>query len=102
MVSIYVGDRTDLPWRRSDYEEVVRWVTAGGRALVVDEWRDLEQCRALLLKPLRKVSADAQEAEEQRFEKKRLSDRLLGLVRNGQIALKGAPPADFLTSLWLA
>lgn len=87
--------------RQSDYQDVVRWVMAGGRALVVDHWRDLEQCRAALLKPFRKTPADAQEAEQQRREKKQLSDRLLGPVASGQIALQGAPPAEFLRSLRL-
>ena len=177
----------------SDFEEVARWVRAGGRALVVGHWRDLEQCRAGLLKPLREEAANAQErhahgpfllafprvsiqgtalnfehgkamvhlfrslyplvfssfcsspglnachpaqglldsfdlapfvlspngicrfppisgdpknrcpgqeAEEQRAQKKQLSDRLLGPVGlQGQIALQGAPPAEFLQSL---
>ncbi|CAJ1449117.1 unnamed protein product [Effrenium voratum] len=85
----------------SDFEEVARWVRAGGRALVVGHWRDLEQCRAGLLKPLREEAANAQEAEEHRAQKKQLSDRLLGPVGlQGQIALQGAPPAEFLQSLY--
>ena len=83
----------------SDIEEAVRWITEGGRALVVGHWRDLERCRAAVLKPLKRAPANAKEAEKQRTLKKQLSDRLLGRVVQGRIALQGAPRADFLLTL---
>ena len=85
--------------RDSNLEEVARWIRNGGHALVVDHWRDLERCRAAVLKPLKKAAASAKEAERQRTLKKQLSDRLLGQVVEGRIALQGAPRADFLRTL---
>ncbi|CAE7717918.1 prmC [Symbiodinium sp. CCMP2456] len=86
--------------RDSNLEEVARWIRNGGHALVVDHWRDLERCRAAVLKPLKKAAASAKEAERQRTLKKQLSDRLLGQVAEGRIALQGAPRADFLRTLY--
>ena len=86
--------------KTSDLEAVVRWISGGGSALVVDHWRDLERCRAAVLKPLRRSPANAQEAERCRTLKKTLSDRLLGPVADGRIDLQGAPRADFLLTLY--
>ena len=82
-----------------DLAQVVQWISDGGCALVMGRWHDLERCRAAVLKPLRKAPSNAKEAEKTRTLKKQLSDRVLGLVARGRIALRGAPRADFLQTL---
>lgn len=85
----------------SSFDDAAQWINQGGRAIVVDRWRDFEMCRKTLLKPLRQKPASAKDAERQRTLKKELSDRLLGPVGYpGRIALEGAPAADFLQSLY--
>eukprot|EP00435_Cladocopium_sp_Y103_P043848 s549_g12.t1 len=50
----------------SSFDDAAQWITQGGRAIVVDRWRDFEMCRKTLLKPLRQQPASAKDAESRR------------------------------------
>lgn len=50
----------------SSFDDAAQWINQGGRAIVVDRWRDFEMCRKTLLKPLRQKPASAKDAEPRR------------------------------------